>query len=68
MSTKLIIDGAVSLFVGFLVFGMVQTFVTAQNQVGWNAMAMSIANIAPTILLLLVAIGLFMLMTKVAGV
>jgi hypothetical protein len=68
LSTKLIIDGAVSLFVGFLVFGMVQTFVDAQNQTGWNAMAVSIASIAPTILLLLVAIGLFMLMTKVSGV
>jgi hypothetical protein len=68
VSTKLIIDGAISLFVGFLVFGMVQTFVDAQNQTGWSAMAVSIAQIAPTILLLLVAIGLFMLMTKVSGV
>ena len=68
MSTKLIIDGAISLFVGFLIFGMVETFVVAQNKVGWNSMAISIASIAPTILLLLVAIGLFMLMTKVSGV
>lgn len=68
MSTKLIIDGAISLFVGFLIFGMVQSFVDSQNTTGWSSMAISIADVLPTTLLLLVAIGLFMLMNKVAGV